>query len=327
MMRFGKILPSRYFNVSHPVIHLDEVQFKALASFRNKLTAGVYDFEEAACLCGAIAGIQVASRDRYALPVNTVLCKSCGLLWTTPRMTKKSLQAFYDCDYRPLYVGSETATEAFFADQIHHGEAILAKIFHHMPWSGGSRGTVFDVGCGAGGVLVPFRDEGLSVYGCDYGARYLDYGRALGLTLEQGSFESLGKYGLADLLILSHVLEHFVAPLEEMKKISDLLRPGGFLYVEVPGVFRIHKTYRDPLLFFQNAHNYHFTLKGLTMFMAKAGFELVAGDEHIRALFRKGGDVSLVRDRYDYIKIVAYLLIAEMYRRFSFAITLDSGRI
>lgn len=303
---------SRYRSLAAPIVFLNKNQVLALQGFRERLGKGFYQFEHVSCLCGSLESRLVAQRDRYALPVSTHICKRCGLMWTSPRMTVGSLAAFYDLDYRPVYVGCEQAPEEFFTSQVERGRLISEFVAPHFAVSGSH--TVFDVGCGAGGVLVPFVQAGWRAHGCDLDGHYLLRGRAEGLCLEKGDVTVLEKYGPGDLVILSHVLEHLTNPKQSLRQLSLLTTDSACLYVELPGVLSIHKTYGDLLRFLQNAHLCHFTLKTLSALMAQAGFLLVEGNEDIRAIYRKDRSVMQVDTTDQYGKVMRYLTLLELGR-------------
>ena len=307
-----RLLSSRYHTLSKPALPLNQNQAAAIESFRRRLADGAYQFEQVTCPCGSSLSELVAQRDRYALPVTTHICRSCGLMWTSPRMTEQSLAAFYATEYRPIYVGCVEAPEEFFAGQVRRGKHVNAFVSPHLPASG--RRTVFDIGCGAGGLLVPFVDAGWQAFGCDFDEQYLGRGRAEGLHLEQGDASVLRKHGPADLIILSHVLEHLSDPERSLQQISSLTTDGAYLYVELPGVLFIHRQYRDLLRFLQNAHLYHFTSRTLSALMAQAGFSLVEGNEEIRAVYRKTGSVTKVDTSDQYGKVMRYLTFLELGR-------------
>ena len=299
-------------------ISLNDAQRSAINQFQTKLEQSVYSFEEVSCLCGSTNSYLIAKRDRYGLSVDTWLCQDCGLVRTSPRMTEESLSRFYDEDYRPIYVGDSQASDRFFSNQIRCGKAIYNFVKSNLEIS--SDITVFDVGCGAGGILVPFKEAGCSTFGCDLGSQYLKRGITEGLSLKHGNVDSLRDYGQANLVILSHVIEHFSSPTLELEQISKALLKGGYLYIEVPGIFSIHKTYGKTLNFLQNAHLYHFTLATLTSLMAKAGFKLIKGDEHIHALFQKDENVSHISTTDQPRKILNYLYLIELKSFFPFLI-------
>lgn len=269
---------------TEPIITLNYHQVTAVAKFRHKIHDKAYAFIPNPCLCGSKESILVACRDRYGLDVRTKLCRSCGLLRTDPYFDMKSLARFYEVDYRPIYMGVDQPSGDFFDQQVRHGQRII-KFMKEVGVS--PVGCVVEVGCGSGGILKAFQQTGCRVAGCDLGDSFLEYGRQQGLVLECGDVSSLVQYAPADIVILSHVLEHFRHPLTKLGEIKSLLAPGGFLYVEVPGLFWLEKSYQSDLgRYLQNAHVYHFCLESLDYVMSLAGFTRVAGNEKISAIYR-----------------------------------------
>ncbi len=264
-----------------PHIRVSAAGLDALSKFRERLRHGDYELLEEGCICptGGANRVLVATEDRYGLPFRTYLCRDCGLIFTTPRMSTQSVVKFYDVEYRAIYRGKPKATEAFFADQARHGRQILRRIGKRSP------GRVFDIGCGAGGVLVPFQEAGWQCFGGDFGSGYLNRGGEAGLTLEVGSYETLRQYAPADLIVASHVLEHCLNPIEELKGWASLLSRDGLLYIEVPGLFDVYRNYKSLAAFFHVAHTFNFTLGTLRSVAAQAGLKFVAGNESVWALF------------------------------------------
>jgi SAM-dependent methyltransferase len=268
---------------SRPVVTMSPVQRRALQDYRDKVHAGDYRLERTPCLCGSDGGLLLGRRDRYGLPVKTRLCKQCGVLRTDPRLDEASLKRFYAENYRKLYVGEPVASDEFFSRQVAHGREILASLGGGLP--NVVRPVVYDIGCGAGGVLLPFQETGWRAYGCDLGGHYLERGRSTGLQLFEGAFDALASCPPADLIILSHVLEHVGDPGALLGQITDRLARGGMLHVELPGIYAIEDSYVSVLHYLQNAHLYHYTLDTLTNLMAEHGYVLVTGDERIVARF------------------------------------------
>jgi SAM-dependent methyltransferase len=309
-----KPLFSRLEYTPKEAIALTSIQKNAVDNYRQKIEQGIYDLEEVNCLCGSEQNILISQKDRYGLSVNTYLCKKCGMMWTNPRLTQTSIEEFYNNDYRNIYVGESQAPDDFFKQQIRHGEQIYQ--FVASVCTSKDNLTVFEIGCGAGGILVAFKNQGWSVYGCDLGDGYLKRGRQEGLILEQGDENSLKKYGQADLIILSHVVEHFSNPLATLKSLSDLLSNEGYLYIEVPGIFKIQQSYGNVLLFLQNAHLYHFTLNTLNRLLGQAGFELIKGNETIHAVYKKTESTERIHYQNQFLPILIYLYLLEAEHNF-----------
>jgi len=276
------VLSARLAAPGPPSVPLDGAQRAVLARVAARLADGTYRLEPAPCPCGAARDVELARRDRYGLPVRTVLCRACGLARTDPRMRTEALRRFYEEDYRDLYTGP-AARERLFEGQIALGRSILAHVGRVLP----AGGTVVEVGCGPGGNLVPFAEAGYRTVGVDLGTTGFELGRARGVDLRQGDAASLLAEGVGpvDLLVLHHVLEHFEDPIEALRPIRRLLAPRGVLWVEVPGLHAIHTRYAgDFLRYLQNAHLFHFTAATLAYVLRRAGLEPVHVDEHALAL-------------------------------------------
>lgn len=274
-----------------PHVPLNPESLEALAAFRERLRAGAYEMNESGCLCGSApaSALLIAEEDRYGLPIRTNLCRSCGLLFTSPRMTEESAARFYENEYRPIYRGSATASEAFFHNQTKHGAKILERVGPFL--KSGSGLVVLDIGCGAGGVLQPFQQAGWRAFGCDFNPAYLERGIDQGLQLVAGSSGALRQFGPADLIVASHVLEHCLEPDKEIREWTSMLTAGGLIYIEVPGVLELFQSYKRIESYFHVAHTFHFSLGTLTNLLAEEGLAFIAGDETVWALFSPDVDV------------------------------------
>ncbi|MFA6339038.1 MAG: class I SAM-dependent methyltransferase [Candidatus Paceibacterota bacterium] len=274
---------------------LTEKQTKSRDLFIQKINSGVYDMQKNPCICGKNDDIAIASKDRYQIPINTVLCKNCALMRSDPYYTPKTLEEFYSNEYRELYGSNEISKESFFAEQQSFGMYIYDFLKENILKNEIQNKKIYEIGCGAGGILNFFKKNNNEVYGCDLGKNYIEYGITKGLkNLIVGTSKDLKQFGQADIIILNHVLEHLLDPIGELETIRTLLKEDGVLYIGVPGIYSIHSTYTDLESFLQNAHVYHFTLKTLTTLAEKVGFELIYGNETIQSAFKKNPSISSI---------------------------------
>lgn len=296
-----------------PAVRLNALQDATRERMFAKYADGSYATVEVPCLCGTNNGRIVAELDRYGLPSPSVVCHGCGVIRTTPRLTDASLAAFYNNEYRPLYEGTDEAGEDFLKLQRARGVNIRHFVTDLLS-DGGS--CVVDLGCGAGWTLLPFREVGHRVAGCDLGATYLEAGRARGLDLRHGDLTKLRDVAPFDLVILSHVFEHITDPRRLMADITPMLSPGGLVYIEVPGLRAIPMAFGDPLRYFQNAHLWSFDLESLTALMAGYGYRRIKGNEFIRSVFTPD-ETALPRDHGGYDRAIRALSHAEAARHVS----------
>jgi SAM-dependent methyltransferase len=247
------------------------------------------------CLCGAPQGIEVANQDRFGLPIGVVVCLKCGLARTSPRLAAIDLPRFYEEDYHGLHVGVPKPSPSMALFRMGQGRSIYRFV---RPWLPLSHIRVAEVGCGTGQVLREFASAATSdsrtvaAVGCEYSSAYVAAGRAAGSAIELGPAETLLPHAPFDLVILSHVVEHFADPERELKVVGQLMAEDGKAYIEVPGVLSIHRKPEydyEWQRYLTVAHMYHFSLGTLTGVLWRAGFERIAGDEGVRVLVRRRG--------------------------------------
>lgn len=276
-------------NDGEAVVELNSLQKKQINNFLSKIKLGEYRFIRNTCLCGNLDeafDIVIAEKDRFGIPCINVLCKNCGLVRVKERLNDYSTSEFYKNEYRDIYVGKRKASESFFKSQSIRGEVFYNLVNKYTPID--SIGTVFEVGCGAGGILHPFYKQNKKVSGCDFGEQYLEYGKGKGLNLYKGEIDpNKTLLNSQDLIILSHVMEHFNEPVSTMNRIIKYVTPGKYILVEVPGVFNIPKTYFNPITYFQNAHIYNYNHDYLMVFFESLGLEVIYGDERCTFILKK----------------------------------------
>lgn len=89
--------------------------------------------------------------------------------------------------------------------------------------------VLLDYGCGNGGLVRAGREMGLNISGFDQGS-ICDQARGLGIpVLRPDELQAMA--GTVDVVTAIEVLEHLVDPLEVLRQIRALLKPGGLLYV------------------------------------------------------------------------------------------------
>jgi 2-polyprenyl-3-methyl-5-hydroxy-6-metoxy-1,4-benzoquinol methylase len=96
---------------------------------------------------------------------------------------------------------------------------------------------MLEIGPGGGFALKAFSNMGYNVTGLETSTSATAFMQnRLGLNVINSSIEMYlpDENGRFDLILLNHVLEHFLDPNESMKKLAAMLTPGGILYIRVP---------------------------------------------------------------------------------------------
>jgi len=305
------IRPSLH-DVGRPPKRLTPVQHRFREALLGKLSTAVYEYERAGtCVCGATGSVQLATHDRFGIPVGTVLCQSCGLCRTDPRLATKDLPSFYNEIYHGLHQGISEPDPASVLFRVGQGDAIHSYVHDLLP---GGDLRVAEIGCGTGNVLREFQaaatDRDVAVAGCEYAEAFVAVGRKAGTDVRLGGPEALRSSAPFDLVIMSHVAEHFPDPVEALTGVRELGHLDTLYYVEVPGVMTIHRKpeygYRFDR-YLTLAHTYHFTLATLATTMARAGYQLQRGDEEVRSVFKAGSPEVPRSDADTAVQILSYL--------------------
>jgi 2-polyprenyl-3-methyl-5-hydroxy-6-metoxy-1,4-benzoquinol methylase len=249
------------------------------------------DYESVPCPCGAVKQDRLlAEIDRHGLPCRNVICEACGLIRVTPRWREDRYRRFYESEYRSLYNRS-TLPKHQYARELANSRALAERarwvIRAQARHSGAAAVSVVEIGAGGGWNLAAL-PPGWSKVGYDVDEEYLGIGAAdFGLTMRRGFVpEALHQVAEADMVLLSHVVEHLSDPQSTLAALARRMRPEALLLVEVPGIFRIHRSNLDPLSYLQNAHTYTFCAATLEQACTRSGLEVVEIDECVRAVCR-----------------------------------------
>lgn len=177
-------------------------------------------------VCGSWASRLERTIDSWRLE----RCVGCGHVYVNPQPPESLLQEFYA-------VRDEEELTAFYARRMNSGilseyRASLAEIERLLP----GRGSLLDIGCGAGYFVEEAQRIGWAAEGVDLGewVRFAAAQRGL-LGIRVGTVDQLDiPDGSYDVVCASEVLEHLATPRSELARWRRLVRPGGLLYLTVP---------------------------------------------------------------------------------------------
>jgi SAM-dependent methyltransferase len=234
-------------------------------------------------LCGGSDVSLLASRSRSGASLRTVICRSCGLVWSDPR--PHDARQFYEADYRVEYKG---AYEPRPKHVLRAGKVALSRLEKVMPLLAGGRKRILDVGTGGGEFAYLLSKLGHDVRGVEPNRGYAEYSiREYGLPIEVGFVQDVALPPEAfDLITMWHALEHTESPSSVLDRLRRALRPDGVLVIEVPNV---EATCQSPKSTFHEAHLYNFNVASLRGVAGKVGL-----DELRHALSPDGGNITML---------------------------------
>lgn len=283
-----------------PYENLSEQQSILVSNFNNKILDGEIKLESVPCLCGNTEFDLIASVERYGIIQKTKLCTHCGLILSNPRMTAEEYSNFYSSDlYRICYQGNDYREICKRKYTLETGMHIFDEVNKAKPIS--TNTTILEFGAGGGWNLLPFVKAGAKVLGMDYSKTLVKLGNEQGVSMVQGSFNDVR--GFYDVIILNHVLEHFLNPVDSLKAVAAHLSKCGVIYIAVPNITNFGMGQ------LQNAHTYYFTPETFAYYCKQAGLmpirEGIAEQIHMFGIFEFYS--SAITDNFEpqkhYIKI------------------------
>lgn len=225
-------------------------------------------------LCAHGAFEPLAHQDRHLLGLRTVGCRGCGLLQTNPRPDAAGLGTFYAHHYRRLYQGVADP-DAAYVSTWRKGERLRYTAAHLMQaLQLGSHSHLLDYGCGEGSLFVALRQAGYEgrLFGVEPNERFARFAAEHGRAEVAATLPDLRDL---DAAVLNHVLEHLADPVGLLRSVRQRLKPGGWLYIDVPDADR-YVNVSDLHI----AHILHFTARTLPALVTAAGFEVVRCETH-----------------------------------------------
>jgi 2-polyprenyl-3-methyl-5-hydroxy-6-metoxy-1,4-benzoquinol methylase len=161
-----------------------------------------------------------------------VRCRACDLVYVSP--------TFDEAHYKRVYVSAEYQEIVRDLGIRSHeyrvrrfGTERIELMLRHLPYD--SRPRYLDVGCSTGFVVEAARDRGWEAIGIDLNPSAIEFGHERGLDLRHVALEDGGFAPASfDAISLFDVLEHLLDPVRTLRTCSQLLRPGGILFLYVP---------------------------------------------------------------------------------------------
>ncbi|MBI4132333.1 MAG: methyltransferase domain-containing protein [Candidatus Sungbacteria bacterium] len=233
-------------------------------------------------LCGGEEFTVLSRKDCVGVPVRTVLCKSCGLIFLNPRPAKAWYEQFYSSvsGVQHRYKSSAHTDESRpigwgFAKARRHGQGLAERLGQYM-----RPGVTIDVGSSEGGVLAGLRDRlPIEPVGIEPVPAEAAYAAANGIPTHAALIENIEALPIrlpaADNIVCVKSLNHFLDPAYFFSWAWRTLKHDGRLILEVKN-FR-HQVRRSGRVWVgvQLDHPYMYTPEILAAFVGAAGFRVL----------------------------------------------------
>jgi SAM-dependent methyltransferase len=200
-------------------------------------------------------------------------CRDCGLTFTNPRPSCRSIGNFYPPDYQP-HRPSAADRRARWRKRYPGLPRWLVR--KHQPVHLQGEGRLLDFGCGSGLFLEQMRSAGWHVTGVDVSTTTVRRLRDdLAIEAYTGSLPHPELAGRRfDVITMWHSLEHVHQPRKVLEAAFALLVPGGKLIVAVPNMDSLPVRWFGPCWYGFDVprHLTHFTSDTLPRMLQRSGF-------------------------------------------------------
>lgn len=215
--------------------------------------------------------------------VKVVKCTQCGFYYTDPMpfWDDKDLQVLYSGEY----FGDESSWWHRVRTQVDPRRRLDA-IAREMEVS---KPKLLDIGCGQGYVLEHALNQGWDVWGLEPSKTWAHKtSTRLGVKIWAQRIENADlPASVCDCVFSDSVIEHLAEPMEMMKLVHRVLKPGGIAYFVTPNadalfnhfrgmIFRLDGSQRSPYIepLCVPYHVVGFTPHSLSVLAERAGFEV-----------------------------------------------------
>ena len=219
---------------------------------------------------------------------NLKKCVKCGLIFIDPQPSGAELAEHYPASkYYSLgekLAPGKTRLVILLYKTFYSGNgssALKLALFPLYPLVRFTRistlGRTLDVGCGSGKFSVYMKHFGMDCYGVEPGQFDKRFAKENGLKIKHCSLlEADYPDNYFDVITMNHVFEHSDRPTDMLKKLHEILKPGGTLVIAVPQssclayrLFGRHWVQLDV-----PRHLFIFQLKTIRAYAEKTGFKI-----------------------------------------------------
>ncbi len=262
------------------------------------------------CLCGNQSKFKKIFSGKHKRSLSTqkkktkfkfsiIQCLECSLVQTYPRPYESSLET--ECYQEVNDVHARIEHIDLYRK---YASEILKQVSEFK-----NCGTLMDVGCSIGVLVDEAQRRGYETLGIEINSYAATKGRELfGIKiLEENIYATSLPPSMADVITISHTLEHIESPVLFLKHIKRLLKTGGYLYLAVPNFDGYMVKFKrntwaglDPM-----RHLWQFTPTTLSHILNQAGFGIK------KFILNENMDqyaYELSRDNFIIKKIKQYLL-------------------
>lgn len=229
-----------------------------------------------------------AHHDRYCLPVRSMKCRECGLIFITPKMTEDAYDLFYLEWYRKL-VAAFSGHEPNAPSSTIESDRAIKFLGENMPRELQVK-RVLDVGGSTGIFARKLCDvTGATGYVIDPNEAEVNEARKKGLQGIRGQVHKCEVEGKFEVISLLRTIEHLYSIKDVLFKIKNLLTSDGIFLLDIVNHAWLAAMFKDPTMTTKIDHVYQLTPLTVRNYLGlvfnQKQFEIVSSNESERYIY------------------------------------------
>lgn len=202
-------------------------------------------------------------------------CTCCGLV-VSPKVWEDGVnEQMEDAFFGESYEGRKSSWWVDWFEE-RNNKRTLSRLHSVLP----PPARLLEVGVGSGSFLVSARTNSYEVMGIDLSKPICKHVEKMhGIPMFCGELDDMNESDGFDVVVMNHVLEHVQAPVEFMRGVHRVLKPGGIVHLAVPNI----DAWEARLSGWTSYEPYHltyFTHKTLGIVAEQAGFSVLQRVTH-----------------------------------------------
>lgn len=201
--------------------------------------------------------------------VDVYRCESCACIWHEPVVESELL---YQSDSYRESMGETVTLKNFYK---RHDAEVLDKL-NYTGTEVFRDKIVMDIGCGGGGYADFLKESAKAIILVEPNSNFASQLRKKGYEVFTYAEDALAKYkNNIDIITSYDVIEHVDEPVSFVKKVYDLLSPGGTAYIGTPTEYPVLRKLLGKAFdsfVFSVQHPFVFSRSSLEIMAQKAGF-------------------------------------------------------
>lgn len=217
--------------------------------------------------------------DRYCLPVRSMQCKQCGLVFINPVMDSIYYAKFYEEWYRKLvnaFDGREQPEERLNQSMEIQANEAIKFLGDNLP-NGFQIKSMLDIGGSTGVFARKVCDTtGATGYVIDPNKQEIQQAAKKGLTVSCNNFEFYATDRKFDLISMLRTVEHVSTIRGSLQKVKKLLNKDGLLLIDIVNHTFMVNMLKDKCMATKLDHIYQLTSNTIRQYFKITGFEVLS---------------------------------------------------